>query len=206
MDRAHAETALPTARVDLPIGEHAVRLGPDPTAQQGAPRRRLEQRNAARRRIVEDHQLIRDAAQLAMHGRHPGVCITTRRLTTTSNERSGNRAHGHRRRGTFDRGVLLSRALPATPSISFGRVDAGDVRAAARDEQRRAAGAGSDVENRPALDRPDEVGEHPRLRRGDQLADRTAEPAIVEAVGGVRIGVESCSCSDRWPRAVTRRP
>ena len=38
--------------------------------------------------------------------------------------------------------------------------------------------------------RPDEIRQHAGLRRGDQVADRSAEPAIVEGAGGRRIAVE----------------
>ena len=64
------------------------RYGSVAHAERRAPAARAidcEQRDAARRRIVEDHQPIGDAAQLGdATAASRGVCISTRRLTTAS--------------------------------------------------------------------------------------------------------------------------
>ena len=69
-------------------------------------------------------------------------------------------------------------------------VDGGHACAAAGEHQRRPPGAGADVENAPLVDAADHVRQHPGLLGGDQLADRSAEPALVERPRHRRIGVD----------------
>ena len=93
---------LPMHRPDAEAGARSARRrSPDTRTRGTAPSWRrsgreqasqhgLERRRAAARGIVDDHEAVGDAAQLGDAVRAiRGVCIRTRRLTTTSNARSG---------------------------------------------------------------------------------------------------------------------
>ncbi len=71
-----------------------------------------------------------------------------------------------------------------------GRVDGRHVRAGPGEDQRRARRAGADVDRVPAVERSAELRQDARLRLGQQLADRPAEPRAVEGIGHRGIGVD----------------
>jgi hypothetical protein len=120
--------------------------------------------------------------------RHRGECISIRRLTATSNERSGNSsACASRWMKVIARPA--ARALAGDRQHLLGRIHAGDLGAALSQEQSRAARPGADVQDRPAADFTSHADDHRRLGLGDELPDRPAEAAIVERAGGLWISV-----------------
>ncbi len=114
----------------------------------------------------------------------------TRRLITTSNERSGKSSVCASPRANVIAAPCSAARLPCDGQHLLGRIHAGDPGAAAGHQQRGATGPGPDVENGTRVDAADEVRQHAGLSLGDQLADRSAEPAIVEAACRVGIAVE----------------
>ena len=65
MHRADAEAVPVEGLRDRAVGEDAIRLGLRPGGMRDAPRERLEQRDAVRRRIVDDDEALGHAAQLS---------------------------------------------------------------------------------------------------------------------------------------------
>ena len=153
-------------------------------------KRRLERGTAPPRRVVEDDELVGDAAHLGNHlppvGRvhqdpqaHDDVeraIAELERVGVARLERDGD---------ALGRGVSARHVEHIFGSI-YGRHDA----AAAGQEQRRAACPRSHVENAPALDAPDEIGDDAGLHARHDLADRPAEPLAVERPGHRRIAVD----------------
>ena len=88
-----------------------------------------------------------------------------------------------------DRQQLLGGTLTGDGEHFLRRVDRRHLRAARRENQRSAPGAGADIEHPPILDPSDHVREHTGLRLGDQLSDRAAESALVERLRHGGIGV-----------------
>ena len=76
--RADAEAGCAKRVGDVAVGEHAVRLGAHADGVHDAPRRPTEQRDAARRRVVDDHQAIGDAAQLGDAASPLAACASAR--------------------------------------------------------------------------------------------------------------------------------
>src|SRR5205807_4674736 len=87
----------------------------------------------------------------------------------------------------------------------FGRVDRGHNRRAPSEKERRTPGSSADVEDLPALDPADEVRDHARLRAGDELTDRAAEPLFVERSGGGWIAVDRVAVMVRLRRLAHAR-
>ena len=125
------------------------------------------------------------------HWRQSGVCISTRRLTATSNAPS--RCARWCASPTSKRIARAARfgACPRHPQHLVGGVDGRHARAGAGEDQRGARRCRCPRRSTsPAVERSAELRQDARLRLGQQLTDRPAEPRAVERVGHRGIGVD----------------
>ena len=143
-----------------------------------------------RRRIVDDDQAFGDAAQLRdaplplrrVHDHAQADGDVEAAIRKVERMRVADQK-AHRR-------ALVGGPAPCDRQHLARRVDRRDVGASARQQQRRAARAGADVENHAVADRSRSKSASTRAWvLGDELANRPAEPARVEGAGRFRIGV-----------------
>ncbi len=161
-----------------------------PSRLSGAAAGRLQQGDARPRGVVDDHEAVGDPTQLAetdpplrrvhqhaeAHGHVERAVRELERVGVANRKRDGR--------------LLVGCALAGHGKHRLGRVNARDPGSRARQQQRRAARAGADVEDATVANLADETGEDTRLLSGNQLPDRSAETSIVERPGSRWIGID----------------
>ena len=131
--------------------------------------------------------------------------MSTRRLTTTSNDRSVKSRCARRRGGNSLSPAARPRACAPSSSIC-SEASTPVTRAPPRASSSAARPVPVPTSSTdPIVDAADHVRQHPGLLAGDQLADRAAEPALVERPRHRGVGVNRRSCSGRGD-SVTRGP
>ncbi len=130
-----------------------------------------------------------------------GVCISTRRQTTMSNDRSGNASACASPVTNCTSACCAGRALARHRQHFLRGVDAGDRRAGLRQQQRRAPGAGADVEDRAAGNRAGKLREHVGLVVPQPVRRSVRRNGVSSNRRAVRDRRRRCSCSDRGARS-----
>ena len=169
----------------------------DPRA---ATRQRLQERRAGRRGIVENDEPLGHAAQLG-EAAAPIRRVHQHAQADDNVEFVIAKIECVRipsKKAYFD--TFLERPAAGDGQHRLGGINGGDMRAPARQEQGRAPGAGTDVENRASLNPADHVRQDPRLRSRHELADRTAETAVLEGARHTRIGIRGVAVVIPRPR------